>query len=638
MKKYQKLKTELEQIAEKGIQVDSKHLKRDMCAQFANPREWIREYAVNAADAQARFCYVSGFGDEKTITIIVEDDGHGMDKQGALDFCSIYRSVKRGDPLKIVGRHGVGKLSPAAISGQCGFVMRTSTGKECWRMEAGCLLENTPIRLERIEPVPQQGTRFEITFENNEQIEPARELEKLADLLEQYMRYHPLTIVVFEMDGEDPESPKWAKPIRRISGHWTYETERLSRHFSFELNGLRYEVVMGMGSGEHELYQNCVLITKQYNLLSHDLLENVNIPYLKIRVNSPDFKMPFGRNCLNNEEVLGPLSGHIREEILPGYFDELYIAYEKDFLKEYSIIPKEVEAIACALMLYDPYRSDKSWCNIPVFAARNHLRLSLEDLRQIVRENGVLYLQEGANAGLDYSAFEAPVLSRKQPLGGLQLLEKLFKEELVVIGKDDVVLEATNEKESQLGPREKRFESYLGFHPEVLRMKKRRQSPTYSGKDTLKLSFEEIQRLSGVCEESISAKNDLSSLEWRVNFLVQKDGKTPCRTHRFLLKHNTVVLNLNCPEVEKLVLLSESAPKLAGHWALAMCFTEENKILPHLTPEAREDLVLLDAMAKLGFVGKQGDKQRERFEFDADRQRNDREFLLDIDDVDRWLD
>ena len=64
MKEYQKLKTELEQIAEKGMQVDSKHLKRDMCAQFANPREWIREYAVNAADAQARFCYVSGFGDE----------------------------------------------------------------------------------------------------------------------------------------------------------------------------------------------------------------------------------------------------------------------------------------------------------------------------------------------------------------------------------------------------------------------------------------------------------------------------------------------------------------------------------------------------------------------------------------------
>jgi len=45
---------------ESGIQVDKKHLLSDMCSQFSNPREWVREYVVNAYDANAKICRISG--------------------------------------------------------------------------------------------------------------------------------------------------------------------------------------------------------------------------------------------------------------------------------------------------------------------------------------------------------------------------------------------------------------------------------------------------------------------------------------------------------------------------------------------------------------------------------------------------
>lgn len=54
----------LKSIAANGIQADSKRLKEDMCTQFADFREWIREYAVNAHDAGATYCEISGREDE----------------------------------------------------------------------------------------------------------------------------------------------------------------------------------------------------------------------------------------------------------------------------------------------------------------------------------------------------------------------------------------------------------------------------------------------------------------------------------------------------------------------------------------------------------------------------------------------
>ncbi len=138
-----------------------------MCGQFPDPREWIREYVVNGYDAGARTVWIEGREDEETYTICVEDDGRGMDRKGVRDFVTVFRSVKSGDRCRIVGRHGVGKLSVAAVEGQCGYHMTTSTGTECWRMRTTCLLDDTPIVLERTDTPAPRGTRFEIAFRKN---------------------------------------------------------------------------------------------------------------------------------------------------------------------------------------------------------------------------------------------------------------------------------------------------------------------------------------------------------------------------------------------------------------------------------------------------------------------------------------
>ena len=81
---------------------------------------------------------------------------------------------------------------------------------------------------------------------------------------------------------------------------------------------------------------------------------------------------------------------------------------------------------------------------------------------------------------------------------------------------------------------------------------------------------------------------------------MHQDGRTPCMTQLFLYNNESVVLNLNHKEVRKFIELSNLSPALTGHWALAMCLTYGEKILPELTPQAREDLVLMDAIAKCG--------------------------------------
>lgn len=166
----QELMQDLQLLAKAGIQTDSPKLKRDMVCQFTDPRLWIREYVVNAFDAGARTCTISGREDERTITIIVEDDGSGMNRERVEGWAHLFRSVKNSDRdlAQVVGQFGIGKLSPAAMPDQCAFLMITSTGDECWRLKTGCLLDDSPLRFERVTPVPPRGTRFEITFTKEE--------------------------------------------------------------------------------------------------------------------------------------------------------------------------------------------------------------------------------------------------------------------------------------------------------------------------------------------------------------------------------------------------------------------------------------------------------------------------------------
>ena len=122
------IQRDLDLLTGEGIRADSARLKRDMCTQFADPREWIREYVTNAHDAGARRVHVSGRQAGEQLTIVVEDDGHGMNRDAVIGFLTVYRSSKRGD--EPIGHHGIGKLSVAAIPGQSEFLMRTSTGSE----------------------------------------------------------------------------------------------------------------------------------------------------------------------------------------------------------------------------------------------------------------------------------------------------------------------------------------------------------------------------------------------------------------------------------------------------------------------------------------------------------------------------
>lgn len=91
-------------------------------------------------------------------------------------------------------------------------------------------------------------------------------------------------------------------------------------------------------------------------------------------------------------------------------------------------------------------------------------------------------------------------------------------------------------------------------------------------------------------------------------------------------------MNLNYPEVRKLLELSETAPALAGHWALAMCLSDKNRILPQLTPESREDLIVMDAITKCG-IRELPDSLDAGLEDEDDT--GWRDFLRDIEDNDK---
>jgi len=150
--------------AKAGIRADRRRIREDMAMQFSNPLEYIRELIANACDASARRVEVSGRQDTDGFSVIAEDDGCGMDKKTVRNYLMLFRSHERAGQKERIGRHGIGKLSIAAVKGQVGFTMITSTGRECWRLTAGCLLEDTPIRLERLAEQRPHGTRLEIAF------------------------------------------------------------------------------------------------------------------------------------------------------------------------------------------------------------------------------------------------------------------------------------------------------------------------------------------------------------------------------------------------------------------------------------------------------------------------------------------
>jgi hypothetical protein len=606
MKKNDLLLQDLAAMASKGIQVNAPKLKRDMCSQFPDFNEWIREYVVNAYDAGATLCRIYGKEQGDLISIYIADDGHGMNKQRLQDFFTLYRSVKTGGPAKPVGRHGIGKMSVAAVPGQCGFKVMTCDGTEAWRAEAGCLLDDAPIRLERIEPVPKNGTTFCVQFKKDKPL--TQVMAALEQVLVTYVRFLPMDIRVFIPKNPESKIPGYWSGI---GSQWEIDGSTFFQSHEMTIAGHPFEVVLSLGPGQHSIYQNRVFVTAKYNLISFDLAESWQIPHLSIRVDSPAFELPFGRHCLSNEDILKPLTREIRTRLIPAFLGNVSPYFSREDARGNI---GEIEEMVAALCSYDP-AGRQPWTCWPVFRLVNGGRVSLNELERRIRAAGKLYLVGDDDAGADYSFFDGPVIGKSQPGCGLEALSKIFAEWLINLQQQDLVIEAPSGSAPQLTSLEKRFAQSLGFHPDVTQMDIDDDTDTGSSR-----SFMDDLKLHGALKELKKAQYDLEHLAWRVGHLVERDGKTHCLRRRFLANSSEIILNLYHPDVQKLVTLSDKQPALAGHWAIAMCLTEDNSILNQYSAEEREDILLVDAMAKLSQGLRRHKKNASRPVADEDRE------------------
>lgn len=600
----------ISKLSESGIQADRNHLIEDIGAQFADHREWIREYVVNAFDAGATWCRVSGKQANDIITIVVDDNGHGMDEQGVKDFMTLFKSVKQGDPSTSIGRFGVGKASIIAIPNLLGFTLQSSTGKESWKLETGSLVDDSPVTIKQFAPPPPQGSRFGISFKVAKPNSLGEELRLLGDVLWRYVRYLPMSISVQE-ESFDSQNGGRAMNLRSINNDISSDGDIFTKRYPANIKGKEFQIFIGVGPQVHEIYQNSVLVTDRYNLVSYDLKgekSKYSIPHLRIRVDSPAFELPFGRHCLRNEYVLKDVAAYIRERILPDYFEIISFEHKTNRLENKGLHISQVENIVCGLLLYmnqGPY----SWITFPAFATTDGKKLSLEELRKAVDQTGEIFLEDGRNPGVDYSIFDSPVLASRQPTHGMKVLSQQFGEQLINLELEDVIIEKPGKCSQHLSDEEKVFQNQIGFHPSItsaeIRQAQENARKRFSHKDPINLIQQNSQEdsighqiLKDLSETSKAARRELESITWRVNYLVERDGKTPCNSHKFLFKDNRVILNLNHSKVRQLLTLSKLKPQLAGHWSLAMCLSEQNRILPHLSADSREELIKLDALAR----------------------------------------
>jgi len=587
------LAEKLNKIAGDGIQADRKHLKRNMCTQFADPFEFIREYVVNAYDAAATFCLLSVSEDETTLKIGIHDNGTGMNRTRLIDFLTVFRSRKDNPTIKSVGRHGIGKLSVAALPGLLKFRTVTSTGNECHEFETDSLLEDHPFFINKNSQIPPQGTMFEITLRKD--MPAVRMVKKLHDILYTYVRFLPISIRYMVNDEtwprETPETPG-------IRYEWAYSPECCGRSYITRLDGRPCEVVLGIGQAVHEIYQNKVFISSRYNLFSYGKEENILIPNLMIRVDSEAFDLPFGRHCLCNEEILKGLSDVIRNKLVPAYFDFLTGHFDLRSGAETPQILEKIDEMTVGLLSYRP--SGNTWSHYPVFRVVGGSRLSMTELDKKINESGTLYIEAANCEGIDFSHFNGPVMSLEQPEGAMKLLESIYPDKIVNLNSEDTVIEMPSNEKLKLSKEQKHFEKFLAFRPEMIDLGKLRLNEGESdGFSPAKFSKFRLSDYAGICEEAKIANRDLLDTIWKVNYLVERDGVTPCLRKKFMYRNNTIILNLFHPEIKEFVQMSTMNPNLSAHWAIAMCLAD-NKILPHVSDEVREDLLIIDAITRLG--------------------------------------
>jgi hypothetical protein len=586
---HSSLLKKLKNLELNGIQADRRHLKCNMYTQFSDPFEFAREYVVNSYDAGATECRISGRETRYTVTVTILDNGAGMDLARLHDYFRIFRSRKDDNGVKTVGRFGVGKLSVAAVPGLLRFAGTTSTGNECWRFETDSLIEDQPVILERIEPVPPRGTRFEITFRKDQ---PLRDLlRRIYQILDKYVRHLDIDIW-FDLPALDKDR----NPVREKlpKGEWLFENESMGKSYLVFYDDKPVEIIMGLGDAEHEIYQNRVFVTSAYNLVLFRR-NKTPVPNLKIRVNSEVFQLTFGRHCLSNEDVLYCISDRIMEKVLPDYFQFLVSQISEGFIMRHPDLVLKIEEMACCLI--ELASGNYPWCRFRMFKVHGLPRMSFNDLSEEVNKTGIIYAEAKDNEGTDYSVFDGLVLKADQPRGALDLIRKMFTSGYVDLSEADVVLEVPSGSSVKLSEAERHFEKFLAFKPKDEVIGKILDQTLQEKNLRRAFNIEELHA-AGICEEARIAGNDFTSISWKVNYLVERDGITPCRSRRFLFTRGKIILNLYHPEIRKFIELSLVDPELSAHWALAMCLSDM-KLLPHITPDAREDMLLIDAMSRL---------------------------------------
>lgn len=584
----------LDEIASSGIQADRQHLKRNMCTQFADPYEFVREYVVNAYDAGATFCLIKVSENETMIRIEIHDNGNGMDRARLMDFLTLFRSRKDNPFVRAVGRHGIGKLSVAALPGLAHFRAVTSTGTECHEFETESLLEDQPIIVKRLSSIPPQGTMFEITIRKN--ITALKMIQKLADILHTFTNFLPISVRFFvngeNWPGENPE-----RAVAREE--WAYSPECYGRSYNVRLEGKPCELVLGIGNGIHEIYQNRVFISSKYNLFTFGNPENIRIPNLMIRADSEAFELPFGRHCLCNEDILKRLAEELRQRIVPSYFD--YLTGHFDFRMNAGVprVLEKTDEMTIGLLGYR--HTGNPWANYPVFRLVTGNRLSMTDLSKRLDGNNFLYIEAADSEGTDFSHFNGPVLSAEQPSGTLKLLETFYNDRIVDLNGEDTVIEMPSDESIKLSKEQKHFEKFLVFRPEMIDFSKfgKNDNQDFDHIRPRKTLRNRIIDYAGISEEARIANKDLLETVWKVNYLVERDGVTPCLRKKYMYRSNTIILNLFHSEIKEFVQMSTMNPNLAAHWAIAMCLSD-NKILPHISDEVREDILIIDAITRIG--------------------------------------
>ncbi len=596
------LKKKLGDIIDQGFQADRKHLKSDMCAQFTDYREWIREYVINAYDAKAGFCKVTGEQTDNIITISVIDNGIGMNKQQLKNFFMLYRSNKDGNEQNAIGMHGIGKLSVAAIPGFKKFALTTSNGIESWQTETDNLLDDKPIVINQLKQVRPQGTRFDISFESNSHL--AAEIRNLSNVLKRYVRYIPMDIIVkIPVEENVPEHPI------TINESWAGGLGDFAKTYKFTHRNKNYELVLSIGSSVHDIYQKRVFITNKYNLLNQDYKSSNSIPFINVKLESADFELPFGRHCISNESDFPFIAEQIQDKYLPDYYLHLAMLTEREIAEEVRFNKNRFHELTIAL-INNITDYSKPWFTMPVFRLYPNKYISVKQVHDFMYRKLTVYLEDNQASGIDYAVFNSPVILQNQAPGGLKLIKDLLGNKLINLSLNDVIIEAPSN--NNLSDLEKEFEKSLFFDPDALRL-----IDTRNGKSDTKISSNNEShkaKYQRVVDEINEASQVLKSVSWRLSHLVGKDGVTPCTTHKYMISNSTVILNLNHPEIKQMLDLFKYAPSLASHWVMAICITESNEILSHYPYDSKEDLLLIDAMIKLTFGVNKEKADRKKYE------------------------